>query len=493
MRKKTVLVITDGIGYTQKQEYNAFYNAKKPNYDYLLSNIPYSLIHTHGLHVGLPDGQMGNSEVGHMTIGSGRVSYQDLVKVSLALQDGSLACNQALCELLDKSDTFHIAGLASDGGVHSHIEHIIGIAKLAKQRGKKVFIHAITDGRDVGQTSAKKYIKELFDICDGQDIVFATLAGRFYTMDRDNRWEDRVKLGFDAISSAFPKCETTPLEYIDDSYADGVFDEFIIPVAFSGYAGLKDNDSFLLANFRSDRAREIVMALGEKEFTHFDRDHKQINIATMTEYSKSFAYPVLFCKDEMQNTLAEVISKAGYSQLHTSETEKYAHVTFFLNGGIETPYENETRVLIDSPKVRTYDEKPSMSAYEVCDAVINGMDFGYDFIVVNFANGDMVGHTGNFEAGIKAVETVDECLGRIIKKVSDSGYSLVLTSDHGNCEEMRDDCGDVLTNHTVGDVWCFVMDDDVKSVKNGSLSNIAPTVLKLMGIDIPEQMDEPLV
>jgi 2,3-bisphosphoglycerate-independent phosphoglycerate mutase len=493
MRKKTILVITDGIGYSSKTEFNAFYNAKKPTYDYLFANVPYSLIHTYGLHVGLPDGQMGNSEVGHMTIGSGRVSYQDLVKVSLALSDGSLAKNEALNTLFDKSNTFHIAGLISDGGVHSHSEHIIGIAKLAKDKGKKVYIHAITDGRDVSPTSAKEYLKDIVDICDGENIILATLGGRFYTMDRDNRWSDRVRLGYEAISAASPKTSKNPLEYIDESYSAGVLDEFLVPVAFSGYDGLCENDSFLFANFRSDRAREIVTALGEKDFPHFDRDFKPINIATMTEYSKSFDYPILFSKDEMVNTLAEVISKAGLSQLHTSETEKYAHVTFFLNGGVETPCENETRVLIDSPKVRTYDEKPSMSAYEVCDAVLKGMDDGYDFVVVNFANGDMVGHTGVFEAGIKAVETVDECLGKIVAKSKERDYSLILTSDHGNCEEMKDDNGETLTNHTVGDVWCFVMDGEVKSVKAGSLNNIAPTVLRLMGVEIPAEMDEPLV
>ncbi len=493
MRKKTVLVITDGIGYSCKNSFNAFYSAKKPTYDYLFANVPYSLIHTYGLHVGLPDGQMGNSEVGHMTIGSGRVSYQDLVKVSLALEDGSLAKNEALNTLFSKSDTFHIAGLLSDGGVHSHIEHIIGIALLAKNLGKKVYIHAITDGRDVSPTSAKEYMSQLLEICDGKSIVLATLAGRFYTMDRDNRWSDRVKLGYEAISAAKPKTSKNPMEYIDDSYANGVLDEFIIPVAFDEYAGLNNGDSFLFANFRSDRAIEIVSALGESEFAHFERDYKKINIATMTEYSKSFNSPVLFGKEEMKNTLAETISRAGLSQLHTSETEKYAHVTFFLNGGVETPYENETRVLIDSPKVRTYDEKPSMSAYEVCDAVLKGMDDSYDFVVVNFANGDMVGHTGVFEAGIKAVEAVDECLGKIIEKAKEKDYSIVLTSDHGNCEEMKDDNGETLTNHTVGDVWCFVMDDEVKSVKGGSLNNIAPTVLKLMGVEIPSEMDEPLI
>lgn len=491
MRKKTVLIITDGIGHSEKKDFNAFYAAKKPTYDYLFTNVPYSLVKTHGLSVGLPEGQMGNSEVGHMTIGSGRILYQDLVKISLALEDGSLALNEKLLSLLKSSNDIHIAGLASDGGVHSHLSHIIGLAKIAKSAGKKVWLHAITDGRDVSPTSSKGFISELLAVCD-DDIKIASISGRFYTMDRDNRWE-RVEKGYAAIADATPKTDLSPIDYIDSQYEKGITDEFLEGVAFDGYEGIKEGDGFIFANFRSDRAREITSALGDPAFSGFERVYKKINIVTMTEYSKEFAYPVLFEKDEPTNTLAETISKAGLSQFHTAETEKYAHVTFFFNGGVETPYQNESRALIPSPKVKTYDEKPEMSAYEVKDAVLTAMDEGYDFVVVNFANGDMVGHTGVFEAGIKAVEAVDECIGDIFDKAKESGYSIVLTSDHGNCEEMRDDEGHTLTNHTVGSVYCFVMDEAVKTVKEGGLNNIAPTVLALMGIQKPSEMDSSLV
>ncbi len=491
MRKKTVLIITDGIGYSPKKEYNAFFSAKKPTYDYLFANVPYSLVKTHGLSVGLPEGQMGNSEVGHMSIGSGRILYQDLVKVSLALKDGSLASHPKLKTLFETSSDIHIAGLVSDGGVHSHITHIIGLAEIAKKAGKKVWVHAITDGRDVSPTSSRSFVTELLKVCD-EDIKIATISGRFYAMDRDNRW-DRVEKAYNAISNAEPKTALSPLEYIESQYTKEITDEFLEAVSFDGFDGIKEGDGFIFANFRSDRAREIVAALGSKEFNGFERKYKNINIATMTEYSKEFSYPVLFEKDEPKNTLAEVISNAGLSQLHTAETEKYAHVTFFLNGGVETPYPNETRVLIPSPQVKTYDEKPEMSAYEVCDAVLKAMDEEYGFVVVNFANGDMVGHTGVFEAAIRAVEAVDECLGKIVEKAKQKDYSIVLTSDHGNCEEMKDDEGHTLTNHTVGSVYCFVIDKAVKSVKDGGLNNIAPTVLALMGLEKPSEMDESLI
>lgn len=491
MRKKTVLIITDGIGYSPKTEYNAFYAAKKPTYDKLFASVPYSLVKTHGLSVGLPEGQMGNSEVGHMTIGSGRILYQDLVKISLALEDGSLATHPKLQTLFDASKDIHIAGLVSDGGVHSHLTHIIGLAKIAEKAGKKVWLHAITDGRDVSPTSSKGFISELLAVCN-ENIKLATIAGRFYAMDRDNRW-DRVERGYNAISNATPKASVSILDYIDSQYVKDITDEFLEPTAFDGFDGITENDGFIFANFRSDRAREIVTALGKEDFNGFERAYKKINIVTMTEYSKEFSYPVLFEKDEPTNTLAEVISAAGLKQFHTAETEKYAHVTFFFNGGVETPYLNESRALIPSPKVKTYDEKPEMSAYEVCDAVLKAMDEEYEFVVVNFANGDMVGHTGVFEAGVKAVEAVDECLGKIFAKSDEKDYSIVLTSDHGNCEEMRDNEGHTLTNHTVGSVYCFIKDNDVKSVKEGGLNNIAPTVLALMGIQKPSEMDASLI
>ena len=491
MSKKAILVITDGIGFCAKTEHNAFYNANKPTYDKLFNEVPHSLIDTFGLSVGLPEGQMGNSEVGHMSIGSGRVLYQDLVKISLALQEGTLESHEVLRALFSKSDRLHLIGLMSDGGVHSHIDHFMGIADIAAKNGKKVFLHLITDGRDVSPTSANSYIEKVKEHLN-ENVTIATISGRFYAMDRDNRWE-RIKRAYDAIVNAEPKTAMSPEAYIGHSYAQGETDEFVEPTAFAGYDGMQDGDAVLTINFRSDRMREMVTALASEEFSEFERKDIKVHLATITEYDKSFDYPVLFKKEPPKNTLAEVISNANLRQLHTAETEKYAHVTFFLNGGIDEPYANETRVLIPSPNVKTYDMKPEMSAHEVGDAVLAAMDEEYDFIVVNFANGDMVGHTGDFEAAKKAVEAVDSELGRIWKKAKENEYAFVLTSDHGNCEEMRDDAGNVLTNHTVGKVWCFVDAKGVEKVDNGGLNNIAPTVLKLMDVEIPAEMDHSLV
>jgi len=491
MANKTILVITDGIGHNDSNNFNAFENANTPTYDNLFKNVPYSLIHTYGRHVGLPDGQMGNSEVGHMTIGSGRTLYQDLVKINIALEDKSLNENAVLNETIEPANDIHLVGLLSDGGVHSHINHILGIAQIAKAKGKKVYIHIITDGRDVAPDCASKYVQQVIDVCD-KDIKIATIAGRYYTMDRDSRW-DRVQKGHDAMALGLPKTSKSAIEYIENSYNEDVFDEFLLPCAFEGYNGLKENDAVIFCNFRSDRMREISSALADKTFSHFPRFEGNLHIATMTAYDKNLPLPVLFPKETPKNTLAEVISNAGLNQLHTAETEKYAHVTFFFNGGVEEPVLNESRVLIPSPDVATYDLQPEMSAPEVGETVRKAMDEETDFIVVNFANGDMVGHTGVYEAGKKAVEAVDYELGLIIKKAKEQGYSLILTSDHGNCEMMRDENGNTLTNHTVGDVYCFIMDENVKEVKTGSLNNIAPTVLRLMDLQIPSEMDEALI
>ncbi len=434
---------------------------------------------------------MGNSEVGHMSIGSGRILYQDLVKISLALNEGTLADNEVLVDLLDSSKRLHLIGLMSDGGVHSHIDHIIGLAEIAADKGKEVWLHLITDGRDVSPTSAKLYLTQI-EAHTSDNIKIASIGGRFFTMDRDNRWE-RVQKGYDAIVKAEPCSEYSVNDYIENSYAHNETDEFIVPTAFNGYTGFQEGDAVLVANFRSDRVREITTAIGSKEFDSFERDFIHVNIATITQYDRSFDYPVLFRKDVPVNTLAEVVSNAGLRQMHTAETEKYAHVTFFLNGGIDEPYLNETRVLIPSPDVKTYDMKPEMSAPEVGEAVRNAIDEKQDLIIVNFANGDMVGHTGNIEAAIKAVEAVDNELGQIIDKAKQNDYSIVLTSDHGNCEQMRDEYGNVLTNHTVGKVWCFVIADGVEKVEAGGLNNIAPTVLKLMDLEIPKEMDHSLI
>ncbi len=494
--KKAILIITDGIGYSPKTKFNSFYHAKTPTYDNLFQKYKYGMIKTYGLSVGLPEGQMGNSEVGHITIGSGRVLFQDLVRISQAIKNGQIETLKPIQNIIQQNQTVHLAGLLSDGGVHSHIEHLIGLIKIFLKHNKKVVVHAITDGRDVSPTSSVKYFETLFKIFkndfENDKVQIGSVAGRFWTIDRDKRWE-RVEKGFRAMVEAIPKTDLTPIEYIQQQYQNDETDEFITPISFGNYSGFKNGDALLFFNFRSDRAREIIQAIGEKDFNNFKRDFLDINIVTMTQYHEDFNYPILFEKIIPKNGLAETISKNGGKQLHVAETEKYAHVTFFFNGGIEKSFPNEKRILIDSPKVKTYDLKPEMSAEAVTDEVLKGIDENFDFIVVNFANGDMVGHTGNFEAAIQAVETVDKSLGKIISKAQKNDYSIVLTSDHGNCEEMKDENGNILTNHTVGDVWCFVIDDNISEVKNGGLDNIAPTILKLMELDIPKEMSKPLI
>ncbi|GAA9341007.1 2,3-bisphosphoglycerate-independent phosphoglycerate mutase [Helicobacter pylori] len=490
MAQKTLLIITDGIGYREDSDHNAFFHAKKPTYDLMFKTLPYSLIDTHGLSVGLPKGQMGNSEVGHMCIGAGRVLYQDLVKISLSLQNDGLKNNSAFLNTIKKSKRVHLMGLMSDGGVHSHIEHFIALALECEKSQKKVCLHLITDGRDVAPKSALTYLKQMQNICN-ENIQIATISGRFYAMDRDKRFE---RIGF-AYHSLMGLHHTplSPSEYIQSQYDKNITDEFIMPACFKDYCGMQDDESFIFINFRNDRAREIVSALGQKEFSGFKREtFKKLHIATMTPYDNTFPYPVLFPKESVQNTLAEVVSQHNLTQSHIAETEKYAHVTFFINGGVETPFKNENRVLIPSPKVTTYDLKPEMSAKEVTLAVLEQMKLGTDLIIVNFANGDMVGHTGNFEASVKAVESVDACLGEILSLAKKLDYAMLLTSDHGNCERMKDEKQNPLTNHTAGSVYCFVLGDGVKSIKNGALNNIASSVLKLMGLKAPATMDEPL-
>lgn len=491
MKQKCILVITDGIGYSSKQQYNAFYHAKKPTYEHLFKSVPYSMIDTFGMSVGLPQGQMGNSEVGHMCIGSGRVLYQDLVKIFKAIETKEIEHNKALIEATQSCKVVHVAGLLSDGGVHSHILHFKAIAQILKEQGKRVYLHLITDGRDVLPQSALDYLADIESLCD-ENISIASVSGRFYAMDRDKRW-DRVQQAYAAMALGENKSSLSPREYIYENYKEEIFDEFIPPASFYSYEGMNDNEGLVFINFRSDRAREIVESLGSSNFEGFVRTRvPKISVATMTSYDANFSYPVLFPKEEVKNTLAEVIASHGLSQLHTAETEKYAHVTFFLNGGREAEFEGERRVLIPSPNVKTYDMRPEMSAPEVGDSVLRGIEEGFDFIVVNFANGDMVGHTGNFEAAIKAVEAVDRELGRIVESAKKHHYALFITSDHGNCEEMKDEAGNMLTNHTIGQVWCFGMVDGVEHLRSGGLNHIAPSVLKAMGLPIPQEMDEAL-
>ncbi len=381
-------------------------------------------------------------------------------------------------------------GLMSDGGVHSHIEHFIALALECEKSHKKVFLHLITDGRDVAPKSALTYLEPMQNICN-ENVQIATIGGRFYAMDRDNRFE-RIELAYNSLMG-LNHTPLSPSEYIQNQYDKNITDEFIMPACFKDYCGMQDDESFIFINFRNDRAREIVSTLGQKEFSGFKRQaFKNLHIATMTPYDNAFPYPVLFPKESVQNTLAEVVSQHNLTQSHIAETEKYAHVTFFINGGVETPFKNENRVLIQSPKVTTYDLKPEMSAKEVTLAVLEQMKLGTDLIIVNFANGDMVGHTGNFEASIKAVEAVDACLGEILSLAKELDYAMLLTSDHGNCERMKDENQNPLTNHTAGSVYCFVLGNGVKSIKNGALNNIASSVLKLMGLKAPATMDEPL-
>lgn len=496
---KTILVITDGIGFDSGKEWNAFEKAKKPTYDLFFKEVPHCMIKTYGDWVGLPDGQMGNSEVGHMTLGSGRVLYQDLVKINRAIRDNTLFKSQAL-ETLKDCKIIHLVGLMSDGGVHSHINHTLALMDGLAQN-HQVFLHLITDGRDVLAKSAPTYLQTIQEAIDktcakfGKNKVrIASMCGRFYAMDRDNRW-DRIQLAFESIALGKNPTPLTPLEYLQEQYKsdEKMTDEFITPASFGGFKGIECKDGIIFTNFRSDRAREIVTALGAENFTHFSRgSYKVAKMVNMTPYDATFPYPIIFPKEDIKNTLGEILSKAKLRQFHTAETEKYAHVTFFFNGGRETPFELEDRVLIPSPKVKTYDLQPQMSADEVSLAVLDAMDREYDFIVVNFANGDMVGHTGNFNAAIKAVEAVDTELGKIYQKCKEKNYALVLTSDHGNCEKMRDEAGNILPNHTVGEVWCFIAAPSVKELRDGSLDNIAPTVLKLLGLPIPKEMSQPL-
>ncbi|MDR0467971.1 MAG: 2,3-bisphosphoglycerate-independent phosphoglycerate mutase, partial [Campylobacteraceae bacterium] len=364
------------------------------------------------------------------------------------------------------------------------------LSLISKKNGKNIFLHIITDGRDVSPTSAGKFIDEISAICD-ENIKISTVSGRFYAMDRDNRW-DRVKVAYETIVNANNEIDMLPQEYIKSMYSENIYDEFIKPASFNDFTGINENDGIIFANFRNDRMKEIVNAVASKNFTHFDREKIITNIVTMTEYDKTFSYPILFASENPTDTLSQIISNEGISQFHTAETEKYAHVTFFFNGGVETPVVGETRVLIPSPKVKTYDEKPQMSTPEVTNAVLRALEEEYGFIVVNFANGDMVGHTGDYEAAIKAVEAVDTSLGKILEKAKEKNYKVVITSDHGNCEAMQDYKNLPLTNHTTFNVYCFIIAPEVKEVKHGGLSNIAATVLKLMGIKKPDVMDNAL-
>ena len=499
--KPVVLCILDGWGWRQDSKDNAIALANTPNYDRLLTECPVSQLETSGLAVGLPDGQMGNSEVGHMNIGSGRVVLQDLPRIDEAISTNALADNKELQDLIDAvrktGGTVHMPGLLSPGGVHSHQDHMVALAKIISDASVPVAIHALLDGRDTPPKSALEFIASFEDAIAGLPTVqIATIGGRFYGMDRDKRWE-RIEKAYNAIVSGDGTAFTDAKSAIDHAYAADESDEFVTPTIRTGYAGMNDGDGLLMANFRADRARQILKSLLDPHFDGFNRS-KRVAFASvkgMVAYAdelNEFMQP-LFPPIDLVATLGEVVANAGFKQLRISETEKYAHVTFFLNGGRETVFENEDRILIPSPKVETYDLQPKMSAYEVTEGLEKAIASSeFELIVVNYANPDMVGHTGVFSAAIEAVETVDHCLGRLQDAVNKAGGAMLICADHGNIELMRDQTtGDPHTAHTTGPVPFVGVGEAFANqitLQNGRLCDIAPTILELLQIEKPSEM-----
>lgn len=491
MGQKCVLIIADGLGCGEENEHNAFYKAKTPTYDALFKTLPHTLLEASGEAVGLPAGQMGNSEVGHLCIGAGRVIYQNLTLIDKMIREQKMQENINLASFLQKHKRIHIAGLYSNGGVHSMDTHFKEIIRLARKSKCEVCVHMISDGRDVGPRSAKAFLQDLQEYCKSVGAKLCSLSGRFYAMDRDNRWE-RVRVYYDALMGKAP-IEKDFVSYIDESLKKGITDEFISPVISPSFDKIKEDDGLILINFRNDRMIELVRALKEDDFTHFPRKMRFCNILTMSIYDESFNLPSIIPKQSIPNTLSEVISRANLRQLHTAETEKFAHVTFFFNAQKKEALAGEKRVLIPSPKVKSYDLYPKMSAKEVACEVIKGIEEGIDFIVVNFANCDMVGHTGNMQACVQAVNALDLQLGRVIKAANEHGYAFILSADHGNCELMADENG-VLPCHTTNKVYAFIQAKGVNKLKqNCSITGIAPSVLRIMGLCKPSQMDEDLI
>ena len=499
MRKPVALIILDGFGYLPTDRGNAVKHANTPVFDSIFQNYSHTLIGASGEDVGLPDGQMGNSEVGHLNIGAGRIVYQELTRITKEIREGSLFTNPALLEAMENAKkegrALHLMGLLSDGGVHSHNSHIEGLLLMAKQQGvKDVYVHAFMDGRDTPPQSGKDYIVQLENFMKTHGIgKILTVSGRYYAMDRDKRW-DRVKLAYDAIVKAdAPKAESA-LSCIEASYHENVTDEFVLPTVIGeGLTTLSAHDSVIFFNFRPDRARELTRAIVDRDFDGFEREYFETTYVTMTQYDKTMPNVIVaYTPQTLDNTLGEYIASKGKTQLRIAETEKYAHVTFFFNGGREEAYANEERILVPSPKVATYDLKPEMSAYEVTDMLINDLETNpKDLIVLNFANPDMVGHTGVFEAAVKAVETVDICLGKVLDKIKSLGGVAFITADHGNAEQMFDDLGGPFTAHTTNKVPFVMVDDVNKNIKlrdGGRLCDFAPTILEVMGLEKPEQM-----
>jgi 2,3-bisphosphoglycerate-independent phosphoglycerate mutase len=497
--RPVILCVLDGWGHRVECDENAICQARTPNWDRLMRQYPHALLEASELFVGLPKGQMGNSEVGHMNLGAGRVVLQDLPRIDAAIEDGSLAKNERLQEFVGKlkasGGTAHVMGLMSPGGVHSHQDHIAALVRVLGEAGVPVAVHAFLDGRDTPPKSALEYLDRF-----GTTHV-ATVSGRYYAMDRDKRW-DRVEKAWRALVLAEGERAPGALEAVRAGYARGETDEFVLPTIVEGYAGMKDGDGLLVANFRADRVREIGAALLDPGFDAFDRA-RQVRwsaAAGMTQYSADLNrfLAIFFPPEELDETFGEVVAKAGLRQLRIAETEKYAHVTFFFNGGREIEFEGEDRILVPSPKVATYDLKPEMSAFEVADRLVAAIDAAtYDVVVLNFANADMVGHSGNIAAAMKAVEAVDTCLGRIAEGIERVGGALLVTADHGNAEQMRDPAsGQPHTAHTVNPVPLVLVNppSGVEALEGGRLADVAPTLLALLGLEQPRAMTgRPLV
>lgn len=498
-KKPLVLCILDGFGFTEKKEYNAVYSAKTPTIDELWERYPHTLLHASGLNVGLPDGQMGNSEVGHTAIGLGRVVFQDLPRISKSVEDGTIKeipeLKELIAKLKENGKRCHLWGLLSTGGIHSHMDHMLAIADTLLENGVKVLVHACLDGRDTPPQSALRFV-EMFNKHFGNQLKISTLGGRYYHMDRDKRWE-RTEQAYNCMVHP-TKFWNSPEKYIQHCYDDEIFDEFIPPVAIDGYDGIQDGDAFIAFNFRSDRVRQMLTALTEEVFSGFTRVHGFpifSSIIGATEYSAEFKgkIGVMYKRQETKNCLGEVLAHHGLRQLRTAETEKYPHVTFFFNGGIETPFKNEDRVLIESPKVETYDLMPEMSARKVTDAILEKLNSdACDVYIMNFANPDMVGHTGNFDAAVAAIECIDECVKKIYDAVNAKGGCLIVTADHGNAEEMFNfETKQPHTAHTTNDVPFILVADSYKGAQlksNCGLKDIAPTMLAILGIEKPSDM-----
>ena len=499
-KKLTMLMILDGFGINEKEEANAIKLANTPNIDKLMKTCPTTRIYTSGLNVGLPDGQMGNSEVGHTNIGAGRIVYQELTRITKSIEDGDFFNNSELVDAIENCKKYnsklHILGLVSDGGVHSHIRHLYAILELAKRKDfENVFVHCFMDGRDTMPTSGEGYLMNLEEKMKEKGVgKIATISGRFYSMDRDKRW-NRIQKSYDAIVNGEGIKATSVISAIESSYQKEVFDEFVEPTVIcqnnEPIAKIEENDSVVFFNFRPDRARELTRAIVDKDFNEFETKKMNLNYVCFTQYDETIPnVKIAFKPEVLKNTFGEYISNKGLTQLRIAETEKYAHVTFFFNGGEEKQYLGEDRILVPSPKVETYDLKPEMSAIEVTDKVIEAINSKkYDCIILNYANPDMVGHTGNLSATIKAIETIDKCVGKVVQTVKNNNGVLLITADHGNAEQMLDyKTGEPYTAHTVNPVPLILVGIDDAKLSEGKLADLAPTMLEIMGLEKPEEM-----